>query len=304
MKIILVSPRGFCAGVNRAISALRKARELYGVPFYVFHEIVHNTWVVRDFQNCGIRFVNSIEDVPNGSRLMFSAHGVSPKIRKRCAEKQIQVVDATCPLVTRLHTQAIRLAKDGFQIILIGHSNHDEIVGIVEEAPEVTHVVCSVEEAENLSLDPSVPLAYLTQTTLSAAEAQKIIDTLKRRFPHLREPQTGCICFATQNRQNAVREVVPKVDSVVIVGSPNSSNSQRLRELAVGRNLPAFLVDGPDDVDLNSFTSQQTILVSAGASAPECVVQKVVEKIQTHFNADVEEREVVQESIQFRLPLL
>lgn len=304
MKIILVSPRGFCAGVNRAISALSKARERYGAPFYVFHEIVHNTWVVRNFQSRGVHFINSIEDVPDGSRLMFSAHGVSPKIRKRCAEKRLQVIDATCPLVTRLHSQAIRLAKEGFQIILIGHLNHDEIVGIVEEAPESMRVVGSLEEAEKLSLDPSLPVAYLTQTTLSATEAQKIIDLLKRRFPNLQPPKTGCICFATQNRQNAVQEVVQEADSVVIVGSPNSSNSQRLRELAAGRRLPAYLVDGPDDLDINSFSEKQTILVSAGASAPEYVVQKVVEKIQTHFNADVEEREVVQESIQFRLPTL
>ncbi|MBQ2822019.1 MAG: 4-hydroxy-3-methylbut-2-enyl diphosphate reductase [Thermoguttaceae bacterium] len=302
MKIILVSPRGFCAGVNRAISALHKAREQYGAPFYVFHEIVHNTWVVQDFQNRDVHFINSIEEIPDNSRIMFSAHGVSPKIRERCAAKKLKVIDATCPLVTRIHTQAVRLAEDGFRIILIGHAGHDEIVGIVEEAPEAISVICSPEEAEKLSFAPDVPIAYLTQTTLSAEAAQKIIDVLKRKFPNLRPPKTGCICFATQNRQNAIRELLPEVDAVLIVGSPNSSNSQRLRELASGRNLPAFLVDGPNDVKPEWFSSEQTLLISAGASAPECVVQTIVEKLKTLFQAEVEERNVVSESLQFRLP--
>ena len=302
MKILLASPRGFCAGVNRAITSLHQAVERYGAPFYVFHEIVHNTWVVKEFQDRGVHFVNSVEDVPDGAHLMFSAHGVSPHVRECCARKRLQVIDATCPLVTRIHTQAARLAEAGFQIILIGHAGHDEIVGIVEEAPEATHVLCSVEEAESVQLLPDKPVAYLTQTTLSITEAERIVSVLTRRFPEIVKPQVSCICFATQNRQQAILELAHETDAVLIVGSPTSSNSQRLRELATRQNVPAFLVDGPEDVDLTWFTPDQTILISAGASAPETVVQKVLTKLQSAFQAEIEHREVCRETLQFRLP--
>jgi 4-hydroxy-3-methylbut-2-enyl diphosphate reductase len=225
-----------------------------------------------------------VDDVPDGAHLMFSAHGVSPHVRECCARKRLQVIDATCPLVTRIHTQAARLAEAGFQIILIGHAGHDEIVGIVEEAPDATHVLCSVEEAESVQLLPDKPVAYLTQTTLSITEAERIVSVLTRRFPEIVKPQVSCICFATQNRQQT------------------SSNSQRLRELATRQNVPAFLVDGPEDVDLTWFTPDQTILISAGASAPEMVVQKVLTKLQNAFQAEIEHREVCLETLQFRLP--
>lgn len=302
MKILLVSPRGFCAGVNRAISALHEALKRWGTPFYVFHEIVHNTWVVEEFRRLGVVFVDSVEDVPAGAHLMFSAHGVSPRIRKRCEEKGIQVVDATCPLVTRIHKQAVQLAEAGFQILLIGHAGHDEIVGIVEEAPEATIVLGSAEEAERVSLLDEKPAAYLTQTTLAGDKAQKIIDVLTRRFPDILPPKTNCICFATQNRQKAVSETAGEADLVLIVGSRNSSNSQRLRELAERKNVPAYLVDGPDDLQKEWFSPEQTVLVSAGASAPESVVEDVVFWIRTHFNADVELREICRETLQFQLP--
>jgi len=302
MKILLVSPRGFCAGVNRAISALHEALKRWGTPFYVFHEIVHNTWVVEEFRRLGVVFVDSVEDVPAGAHLMFSAHGVSPRIRKRCEEKGIQVVDATCPLVTRIHKQAVQLAEAGFQILLIGHAGHDEIVGIVEEAPEATIVLGSAEEAERVSLLDGKPAAYLTQTTLAGDKAQKIIDVLTRRFPDILPPKTNCICFATQNRQKAVSETAGEADLVLIVGSRNSSNSQRLRELAERKNVPAYLVDGPDDLQKEWFLQEQTVLVSAGASAPESVVEDVVSWIRTHFNADVELREICRETLQFQLP--
>lgn len=302
MKILLVSPRGFCAGVNRAISALHEALKRWGTPFYVFHEIVHNTWVVEEFRRLGVVFVDSVEDVPAGAHLMFSAHGVSPRIRKRCEEKGIQVVDATCPLVTRIHKQAVQLAEAGFQILLIGHAGHDEIVGIVEEAPEATIVLGSAEEAERVSLLDEKPAAYLTQTTLAGDKAQKIIDVLTRRFPDILPPKTNCICFATQNRQKAVSETAGEADLVLIVGSRNSSNSQRLRELAERKNVPAYLVDGPGDLQKEWFSPEQTVLVSAGASAPESVVEDVVSWIRTHFNADVELREICRETLQFQLP--
>ncbi|MGN1274949.1 MAG: 4-hydroxy-3-methylbut-2-enyl diphosphate reductase [Thermoguttaceae bacterium] len=304
MKILLASPRGFCAGVNRAITSLHQAVERYGAPFYVFHEIVHNTWVVKEFQDLGVHFVNSVEDVPDGAHLMFSAHGVSPHVRDLCAQKGLRIIDATCPLVTRIHTQAARLAEAGFQIILIGHAGHDEIVGIVEEAPEATHVLCSVEEAESVQILPDKPVAYLTQTTLSITEAERIVSVLTRRFPEIVKPQVSCICFATQNRQQAIRELAHEANVVLIVGSPTSSNSKRLRELATMQNVPAFLVDGPEDVDLTWFTPDQTILISAGASAPETVVQKVLAKLQNSFHAEIEYREVCRETLQFRLPVI
>lgn len=302
MKILLAFPRGFCAGVNRAISALHEALRIYGQPLYVFHEIVHNTWVVQDFRQHGVHFVDTIDDVPDGATLMFSAHGVSPQIRQRCAEKNIHVIDATCPLVTRIHNQAIRLATSGCQIILIGHAGHDEIVGIVEEAPTSICVICSETEAETLTLDPARPVAYLTQTTLSTAEAEKVIAVLKRRFPEILAPQTSCICFATQNRQRAISELAPHANIALIVGSRNSSNSRRLWELAQKQGVSAYLVDGPEDVDLHWFSPAQTVLITAGASAPEAIVQNVIAKIQAQFHAEVEEREICTETLQFNPP--
>ena len=302
MKILLVSPRGFCAGVNRAISALHEAVERWGTPFYVFHEIVHNTWVVEDFRQRGVLFVDSVEDVPDGADLMFSAHGVSPKIRKRCEEKGIRVVDATCPLVTRIHKQAVQLADAGFQILLIGHAGHDEIVGIVEEAPDSTIVLGAVQEAETVSVVEGRPVAYLTQTTLAGDKARKIIEVLTRRFPDIVPPKTSCICFATQNRQKAVSETAGEADLVLIVGSRNSSNSQRLRELAERQSVPAFLVDGPEDLREEWFSKEQTVLISAGASAPESVVESVISWIRERFEAEVEVREVCRETLQFQLP--
>ncbi len=302
MKILLASPRGFCAGVNRAISALYEALRIYGQPLYVFHEIVHNTWVVQDFFQHGVHFVDTINDVPAGATLMFSAHGVSPQIRRRCLEKNIHIIDATCPLVTRNHNQAIRLAASGRQIVLIGHAGHDEIVGIVEEAPTSIQVICSETEAEMLTLDPTRPVAYLTQTTLSTTEAEKVIAVLKRRFPEIQAPQTSCICFATQNRQRAITELTPYADIAMIVGSRNSSNSRRMWELAQKRGVTSYLVDGPEDVDLSWFMPSQTILITAGASAPETIVQNVIAKIQEKFSAEVEEREICVETLQFNPP--
>lgn len=302
MKIILASPRGFCAGVNRAISALEEAVNRFGTPFYVYHEIVHNTWVVRDFERLGVRFVTDIQDVPEGEHLMFSAHGVSPRIREICTEKNIHVIDATCPLVSRIHNQAVRLASSGFQIILIGHRGHDEIVGIVEEAPDVIHVIGTVEEAQTLEFPDSARIAYLTQTTLSTVEAQRIISVLEQRFPNIQPPHAGCICFATQNRQKAILELSPRADVVLIVGSASSSNSRRLCELASHGGVPAYLVDGAADVDFSWFHSAQTVLLSAGASAPECVVAEVLKRIQEQFPSKIETCSVSEETLQFRLP--
>ena len=302
MKILLASPRGFCAGVNRAISTLHEALKRYGAPLYVFHEIVHNTGVVRYFRERGVRFVDSLEEVPDGATLLYSAHGVSPEVRKLAQRKNLQTVDATCPLVAKIHDQAIRLARDGVQIVLIGHRGHDEIVGIVGEAPESIHVICSPNEIQSLSLDPTRKTAYLTQTTLSVTEAQEIIEELKRRCPEILEPQSSCICFATQNRQRAVRELAPRADMVLIVGSATSSNSQRLKELAQTQGVPAHLVDGAEELEFEWFAGVETVLISAGASAPEQTVQSVVSRIRAEFEAVVESCEICTETLQFRLP--
>lgn len=302
MKILLASPRGFCAGVNRAINALHETLKQHETPPYVFHEIVHNTGVVRYFREHGVTFVDSLEDVPDGTTLLYSAHGVSPEIRKRAREKGLQTVDATCPLVARIHEQAIRLAEDGVQIVLIGHRGHDEIVGIVGEAPESIHVIGSRSEIQNLTLDPTRKIAYLTQTTLSVTEAQEIVEELKRRYPDILAPKSSCICFATQNRQRAIRELAPRADLVLIVGSATSSNSQRLKELARAQGVSAYLVDGADELDFVWFTDVKTVLISAGASAPEQTVQCVVDKIRSEFEAEVESCEICNETLQFRPP--
>lgn len=302
MKIILASPRGFCAGVNRAISALEEAVKHFGTPFYVYHEIVHNTWVVQDFERRGVHFVSTLEDVPENSNLMFSAHGVSPKIRDLCSKKNIHVIDATCPLVARLHNQAIRLASEGFHILLIGHRGHDEVVGIVEEVPEVIQVIGTLEEAQTFTAPQNSHLAYLTQTTLSTIETQQIISVLKRRFPDIRAPHSECICFATQNRQKAILELASQADVVLIVGSATSSNSRRLCEIASLQGIPSYLVDGAKDVDFSWFSKAQTVLISAGASAPEWVVDEVVNWIGARIPTEIESCSVSHETLQFRLP--
>ena len=302
MQLILASPRGFCAGVNRAITTLEQVVAKYPAPIFVYHEIVHNTWVVRHFQERGVRFVNTLEDVPDGACVMYSAHGVSPEIRAQSASKHLRVIDATCPLVAHIHAQARKFAAEGFQIVLIGHAGHDEIVGVMQEAPEVIHVICSKEEAEALVLPDTDKVAYLTQTTLSVEETAEIIAALQRRFPKIQHSKPDCICFATQNRQRAVRELVAQADVALIIGSANSSNSRRLQELAAKTRIPAHLIDGAEDLQAAWFQPEQTVLITAGASAPEAIVQQVVSQLQAQYGAAVTEAEICQESLTFKLP--
>ncbi|MDO4569028.1 MAG: 4-hydroxy-3-methylbut-2-enyl diphosphate reductase [Planctomycetia bacterium] len=301
MKILLASPRGFCAGVNRAISLLRSALEKFGAPIYVYHEIVHNTWVVKEFRDLGVVFVDSFDEVPDGSCVMYSAHGVAPVVREIAVEKRFRVVDATCPLVAKIHRQARLLAEKGAQILLIGHAGHDEIVGVVGEAPDAIQVIDSTQDARSVCVRPDAPVAYLTQTTLSVEETARIIDVLEERFPQIIHPTASCICFATQNRQRAVRELAERANLVLIVGSPNSSNSRRLRELAAAENRPAFLIDGADELDFEWFRPSDIVLISAGASAPESVVQSVVERIAQRFPTEIETVEVCCETFLFSL---
>lgn len=302
MRIILAAPRGFCAGVNMAIESLDLAIEAFGTPIYVYHEIVHNKYVVDTFRAKGAIFVDDLCDVPPGSHLLFSAHGVSPEIRRIARERKLHAIDATCPLVTKVHLEAIRYAKEGYTILLIGHEGHDEVIGTMGEAPHAMRLVESPADADNLDLPADAKVAYLTQTTLSVDDANRIIERLRARFPHIANPPKDDICYATQNRQEAVHTLSREADIVLVLGSQNSSNSQRLKELAKERGIPAYLVDGATDVDPGWFDGDETVLVTAGASAPESVVQECVDYLKDRFNAAVEARTIRQEEVHFPLP--
>lgn len=302
MKIILAAPRGFCAGVNMAVQSLELALQHYGPPIYVYHEIVHNQHVVQTFETKGAVFVNSLEEIPSDSTVLFSAHGVSPEIRRVAQDRRLNAIDATCPLVTKVHLEAIKFAKEHYTIVLIGHEGHDEVIGTMGEAPEAIVLVETVEDVDALQYPVDTKLAYLTQTTLSVDDAYRIIQRLRKRFPWIIGPQKEDICYATQNRQEAVRLLCQQADAVIVLGSQNSSNSQRLRELAQEFDRPAYLVDGPDDLKEADFQNLGTILITAGASAPELVVQNTLQWLKDHFNATVEEQEVRKEEVYFPLP--
>lgn len=302
MKILLAAPRGFCAGVNMAIESLDLAIRAFGTPIYVYHEIVHNKYVVDTFRAKGAIFVDSLEDVPHGQALLFSAHGVSPEIRRMARERKLHAIDATCPLVTKVHLEAIRFAKAGYTILLIGHEGHDEVIGTMGEAPRAIVLVESVEHADRLEFPPGTKLAYLTQTTLSVDDANRIIDRLKQRFPQLVGPPKEDICYATQNRQEAVHSLAAEADLVLVLGSQNSSNSQRLKEIALEAGVPAQLIDGAGDIDDCWFDGVETVVITAGASAPESVVSECVAYLQTRYAATVESRVLRKEDVHFPLP--
>jgi 4-hydroxy-3-methylbut-2-enyl diphosphate reductase len=302
MKIILAAPRGFCAGVNMAVQSLELALKHFGPPIYVYHEIVHNQHVVRTFQSQGAIFVNDLEEIPEGSTVLFSAHGVAPEIRRFAQSRHLHALDATCPLVTKVHLEAIKFAKEHYTIVLIGHAGHDEVIGTMGEAPEAIVLVEDTNEVDTLSFEPGTKLAYLTQTTLSVDDANRVIGRLKQRFPWIVGPPKEDICYATQNRQEAVRLLCEQADKVIVLGSQNSSNSQRLRELAQEKGRIAFLVDGPQDLDAAHFDSNDTVLITAGASAPEEVVTSTIQWLKDRFGASVEETEVRKEDVYFPLP--
>ena len=302
MNIILANPRGFCAGVNMAIDSLERALDLFGTPLYVYHEIVHNRHVVERFQKRGVVFVNTIDEIPSNSVVLYSAHGVAPAIREASRERNLNAIDATCPLVTKVHLEAIRFAKEGYTILLIGHEGHDEVLGTVGEAPGNILLVQDEKEVEALVLPDDAKVAYLTQTTLSVDDAEIIIAALRNRFPNIVGPKKDDICYATQNRQEAVKDLVPEVDIVLVLGSRNSSNSLRLAELATTLNKPAHLIDGVDEIEASWFKSSDRVLVTAGASAPEDVVQECVEYLKRHYNATVETRTIREEDVSFNLP--
>lgn len=302
MKIILAAPRGFCAGVNMAVQSLELALKHFGPPIYVYHEIVHNQYVVNSFQDRGAVFVNSLEEIPVDSTVLFSAHGVSPAIRSLAKDRKLNAIDATCPLVTKVHLEAIKYAKEHYNIILIGHEGHDEVIGTMGEAPDSITLVEDTADVDALVFEPESKLAYLTQTTLSVDDANRIIHRLKERFPWIIGPPKEDICYATQNRQEAVKLLCQQADAVIVLGSQNSSNSQRLRELAAEAGKQAWLIDGPEELAETMFRGDETVLITAGASAPELVVQSTIAWLADKYNAIVEEQTIRREDVYFPLP--
>ncbi|MDB5306456.1 MAG: 4-hydroxy-3-methylbut-2-enyl diphosphate reductase [Gemmataceae bacterium] len=302
MKIILANPRGFCAGVNMAIESLEKALGLFGAPLYVYHEIVHNRPIVERFRALGVVFVDDISEVPTGGTVLYSAHGVAPAIREQSKTRNLRAIDATCPLVTKVHMEAVKFAREGYTIVLIGHEGHDEVIGTMGEAPANMVLVEDEADVAALTLPPDTRLAFLTQTTLSVDEARVVIDALKRKYPQVVGPNKDDICYATQNRQEAVRTLAPEVDVVLVLGSRNSSNSARLAELATQTAHPAYLIDRVSELKDEWFGPTDTVLITAGASAPEEHVQACVEYLQARFGAEVESRVVREEHVSFPLP--
>ena len=301
-KIILLKPRGFCAGVVRAIDVVRIAVDLYGAPIYVRKEIVHNRHVVDELRRAGAIFVEELSEVPEGARVIFSAHGVSPAVRVEAKERRLQVIDATCPLVTKVHLEAVRFAKQGYTIILIGHRDHDEVIGTLGEAPGNTVLVSDVEDVNRLEIADPERVVYLTQTTLSLDETKDIVQRLLERFPKIIGPKTQDICYATENRQLAVKAVAPLCQALLVVGSQNSSNSRRLVEVCQKAGVPAYLLDDCSEVRPEMLQSVDTVAVTAGASAPEHLVQELIEHLQTQGYRDLEEAEIKEEDVRFTLP--
>jgi 4-hydroxy-3-methylbut-2-enyl diphosphate reductase len=300
--LLLLKPRGFCAGVVRAIDIVRIALEAFGPPIYVRKEIVHNRFVVEELQAKGAIFVDSVEEVPSGERVIYSAHGVSPEVRDASHLRSLRVIDATCPLVTKVHVEAVKFAKEGYSLILIGHHDHDEVIGTLGEAPAVTQVVGSPEQVETLTLPDPNRVAYLTQTTLSLDETKDIIAALKKKFPNITGPAAQDICYATENRQTAVKEVASEADLVLVVGSDNSSNSNRLVEVARNLGTNAHLIDSFRNIRSEWLEGVSTIALTAGASAPECLVEEVVTYLSSQGFGNVKELEVMPEHVRFGLP--
>ncbi len=301
-KIYLLRPRGFCAGVVRAIDVVKIAIGLYGPPVYVRKEIVHNKHVVDELRHAGAIFVEELQEVPVGARAIFSAHGVSPEVRREAKQRRLQVIDATCPLVTKVHLEAVKFARDGYTIVLIGHKDHDEVIGTLGEAPGRTFLVSTVADVDNLVVHDPTLVCYLTQTTLSLDETRDIVIRLKERFPRIEGPPAQDICYATENRQMAVKAVASFCDLLLVVGSQNSSNSKRLVEVGANSGVRSFLVNDWDDVDQNWLNGVKNVAVTAGASAPEHLVNELMASLREHGFHQLEEVELVEEDVRFSLP--
>lgn len=302
MKLLLSKPRGFCAGVERAIDTVKKALELWGRPIYVKHEIVHNKHVVAELREMGAIFIEDLNEVPEGARVIYSAHGIPPLVREQAKKRELIEIDATCGLVTKVHSAAKRYAEKGYQIILIGHRKHVETIGTAGEAPEVTTIVETVEEVGKLPFGPDQKLAYLTQTTLSLDDVKEITETLMRRYPKIETLPSSSICYATTNRQMALRQITEQADLVLVVGDPKSSNSNRLREVAERRGRRAFLINGEKEIQAEWLMGVKVIAMTAGASTPEGIVQACIARLKELGLQSVEEVIFTEEDVFFQLP--
>ncbi|HEB95744.1 MAG TPA: 4-hydroxy-3-methylbut-2-enyl diphosphate reductase [Sedimenticola thiotaurini] len=307
MDILLASPRGFCAGVDRAIEIVDRALEIFGAPIYVRHEVVHNRFVVEGLRRKGAVFVDELEDVPDGNTVIFSAHGVSQAVRREAQKRDLRVFDATCPLVTKVHLEVARHCRNGDDVVLIGHRGHPEVEGTMgqydsSQGKERIHLVVTEEDVDNLQVNDPDRLAYVTQTTLSMDDTARIVEALRRRFPNIQGPKRNDICYATQNRQDAVKQLARRCDLVLVVGSPNSSNSNRLKEIAVKLGCPAHLIDGAEDIRREWLTGIRHVGVTAGASAPEVLVEAVIRRLRSWGADSVEASEGKEEQVVFSLP--
>ena len=301
-EILLAQPRGFCAGVDRAIEIVERAIQLHGAPIYVRHEIVHNAYVVEDLRKKGAIFIEQLEEVPSGNTVIFSAHGVSKSVRADAEARGLRVYDATCPLVTKVHVEVAKMRDEGLDIVMIGHKGHPEVEGTMGQVAEGMYLVEDIADVEALKLRDPQRVAFVTQTTLSVDDAAEIISALKARFPAIREPKKQDICYATQNRQDAVKFMAPQCDVVIVVGSPNSSNSNRLREVAEKRGIPAYMVDAPEQIDPQWLAGKRRIGLTAGASAPEALAQEIIRRLHELGARNVRALEGIEENISFPLP--
>jgi len=302
MQIILAKPRGFCAGVVRAIKTVERALELYDIPIYVLHEIVHNPHVVEDLKKKGARFVETLDEIPIGAVIIFSAHGVSTAVVKEAEKRNLKIIDATCPLVTRVHLQAQRYSRSGFEVIIIGHPGHPEVEGTRGRIEGPVYVISKSSEVKTLRVKNPDRLAYVTQTTLSLDDTREVIDTLEKSFPTIQGPDLSDICYATQSRQTAVRQLSKDMDLLLVVGARNSSNSNRLREVSEQSGIRSYLIESEDDIDTKWFLEDTRVGITAGTSAPEAMVQKVLDRLRTFGVNTIIEMEGEPEGIQFRLP--
>ena len=301
-EILLAQPRGFCAGVDRAITIVEQALEKFGAPIYVRHEIVHNAYVVNDLRSRGAVFVDELSEVPEGSTVIFSAHGVAPAVRQEAEARGLKIFDATCPLVTKVHVEVTKMRKEGMHIIMIGHRGHPEVEGTMGQAPDGIQLVENIKDVEALDIPANAPVAYVTQTTLSVDETKEIVDALKQKYPAIAQPKKQDICYATQNRQDAVKFMAPQVDLVIVVGSPNSSNSNRLRELSEKLGVVSYMVDQPSQLKSEWFVGKKRVGLTAGASAPESLAQSIIERIKELGPKNVRTLDGIVENTSFPLP--
>ena len=302
MQVILANPRGFCAGVERAIAIVERALEKFGAPIYVRHEVVHNKFVCDDLRAKGAVFIEELHEAPTGSTVIFSAHGVSKAVREEAEQRGLKVFDATCPLVTKVHVEVGKMRNQQREVVMIGHKGHPEVEGTMGQSEGGMYLVETVEDVSRLQVNSPENLSFVTQTTLSVDDATVVIAALQQQFPEIQGPKKDDICYATQNRQDAVKALAEQCDLVIVVGSPNSSNSRRLREVALGRGIAAHLIDGPDEIDASWFEGKTCVGVTAGASAPEILVQRVMERISSLAASDINEQDGAKENVSFPLP--